>query len=169
MTPLRQMGEARRANDLKTFAKLARKHPECLHNDEGWERWLNNVAGDGQLPFVKFLVEEMGIDVNALSGSFPDDTALVRAADEGRVEVTRWLLDRGATVNFTIDGRVRCAALTGAVVCGHLDMVKLLVERGADVNATGGHTTPLGYAVGFTKPDIADYLRSVGGKLPHEL
>ena len=168
MTPLRQIGECQMQNDLDGFKRLINKHPECLYNEEGWEFWLADTARAGQLPFVKYLINA-GVGVNAPSGSAPDDTALDAAANEGQIDVVRWLLDHGATINFKIDGKIRCSALTGAVVDGHLEMVKLLVERGADVNATGGHTTPLGYAIGFSKPEIADYLRSVGAKLPSEL
>ena len=168
MTALRKMNECRTKNDLDGFENLAQTNIECLYNEDGWEYWLARCARDGQLPFVKSLVN-MGVGVNAPSGDAPDDTALEAAANEGRMEVACWLLDHGATINFQMGKTIRCSALTGAVVSGHLEMVKLLVERGADVNATGGKTTPLGYAVGFSKNEIADYLRTVGAKMPDEL
>jgi hypothetical protein len=163
MTTIKQLYNYMEQNDLPSFEQLIRAHPECLYDEDGWERWLNKVARRGMLPFVKLLVN-LGVDMNARSGDAPDDTALDQAAHEGRLEVVRWLLDHGAKVNFILYGEVRCTALTGAISNGCFDMVKLLVEHGANVNATGGGTTPLGYATSYGRTEIADYLRSVGAK-----
>jgi len=59
----------------------------------------------------------------------------IRAAAElgNTAEVGR-LLDRGAGVNSTTDGRWPWSPLMYASEEGHLDTVRLLVERGADVN-----------------------------------
>ncbi len=72
-------------------------------------------------------------------------------------------------MNFDVDGQTRCYALTGAARNGHLDVVRLLIERGAAVNACWAEMTPLDYALMYGRNDMADYLRSVGGKRAAEL
>ena len=56
--------------------------------------------------------------------------------------------------------------VTQAALGGHLELVTLLVERGArlDIRDTIYGGTPLGWAEYGNKPEIAEYLRSVGGK-----
>ena len=141
-----EMHTCRREKDLLGFELLARSHPDCLYTDDGWDYWLRNAAGDGDLPLVQLLVR-LGVDVNLSSGTFiPDDTAVGSAAMHGHLEVVKWLLEHGAKLNFIAYGAVR-SALTDAIDSGNFELVKLLVERGADVNATGLATTPLGSAL----------------------
>ena len=54
--------------------------------------------------------------------------------------------------------------------CGQKEIVELLIVKGADVNAkdTGGKT-PLDWAIGFQRFEIADLLRKHGGKTGEEL
>lgn len=70
-------------------------------------------------------------------------TALMSAAGEGNLEITRLLLDHGADINaYAFWGQT---ALLEAAVDGHPDVVKLLIARGADVNADDDGATALGY------------------------
>jgi len=155
-------------DDVVAFEKLLDQQPQLQTHDRG-VFYLVHACNRGRFGIVQALVRR-GVDVNAVRDNENDpEGAVVSAADSGHLEVTRWMLDQGALVNYVVGGKTRCFALTGAVVGGYINVVKLLVERGADVNATGGRTTPLGYAVGFNQPEIADYLRSVGAKLPDEL
>jgi ankyrin repeat protein len=94
---------------------------------------------------------------------------IYRAAENGHLEVVRWLLDQGAKVNFLVDGQVRCIALTRAIAGGYLDVVKLLAERGAEVNSRPAERTALDLALMYQQSDIADYLLSVGAKRAAEL
>jgi len=153
--------------DLSSFLTIVDQDKTMLSDDDGIV-FLHGAARHGRLQLVQEITTR-GVDVNSMITPPDPEGAVVSAADSGHLEVTRWMLDQGALVNYVVGGKTRCFALTGAVVGGYLDVVKLLVERGADVNATGGRTTPLGYAVGFNQPAIADYLRSVGAKLPDEL
>jgi hypothetical protein len=77
----------------------------------------------------------------------------------------KWLLDRGAKINFVdANGITWATALQTASWQGYLDVVKLLVSHGANVNALGPGTTPLDYALSYDKDDVIAYLRSVGAK-----
>src|SRR4051794_29022695 len=165
------MYNAIEAGDAKKFERLLRKHPELFRYPDGRSMWLSDAASAGQLPIVQLLVR-MGVDVNepANADSVPCPEGVVyRAAAEGHLEVVRWLLDQGAEVNHVVGGHTRCYALTHAARDGHLEVVRLLVERGADVNACWAGMTPLSHALNAGQDEVAAYLRSVGGKEPHEL
>jgi uncharacterized protein len=83
----------------------------------------------------------------------------------GNIEMVRYMLDLGAQINHTVAGRTRCFALTSAARGGHLEVVKLLVESGAEINAAWTPWTALDYAMNYGQATVADYLRSVGGKV----
>ena len=168
MTPKEAIYDALVQGNTTKFDDFLDQNPDLWSLDEG-VYYLLRAAGRGQYGIVQSLIRR-GVPINAPTDDLTGpEGAVVGAADSGHLEVTRWMLDQGALLNHIVSGKTRCFALTGAVVGGYINVVKLLVERGADVNATGGRTTPLGYAVGFNQPEIADYLRSVGAKLPDEL
>ncbi|WP_345578377.1 ankyrin repeat domain-containing protein [Nonomuraea rosea] len=56
--------------------------------------------------------------------------AFVHACQHGRIEVVRWLLDRG--VRPDVAPYLGRTGLHWAVPAGHLDVIRLLLERGAD-------------------------------------
>ena len=167
VTPKEAIYDSLVRGDATKFDNLLDRHPELWSESEG-VYYLLRASGRGQLGIIERLIRR-GISINAPTDTSGPEGAVVSAADSGHVEVTQWLLDQGAVVNHIVGGKTRCFALTGAVVGGYFDVVTLLIERGADVNATGGQTTPPDYAVGYNQPEIAEYLRTVGGKLPDEL
>ena len=52
----------------------------------------------------------------------------------GNVEITRWLLENGASVNEKTE-KAQATALMMAARGGHLEIVEMLVNNGADVDA----------------------------------
>jgi ankyrin repeat protein len=92
--------------------------------------------------------------------------AVALAAQHGRVEVVRQLLDAGEDPNrLNPKGtHAHSTPMHQAALQGHVDIVRILVEHGArvDVKDTIWHATPLGWAVYCKQPAVADYLRSVG-------
>ena len=83
--------------------------------------------------------------------------------------VVTWLLDQGATINVECDGVTRCPPLISAVRDGHMALVKLLTAHGAALNGAWGGKTCLSHALECGQQEVADYLRSIGGKLPDEV
>lgn len=71
---------------------------------------------------------DQGEDVNEQLGS-SGRTPLQIAAAEGRLDVAKLLLDRGADVNLRRRGT---SALSQAVIAGNLEMTKLLLAHGAE-------------------------------------
>ena len=122
--------------------------------------YLNSAAGLGLVDDVRRL----------LPGSSPEvrHSALALAAQHGQTEVVRILLDAGEDPSrYNPEGQhSHSTPLHQAVWAGHLDLVKLLVERGArlDLRDTVYEGTPLGWAEYGEKKEIAEYLKSVGGK-----
>lgn len=72
-------------------------------------------------------------------------TPLMRAADTGRIDEVRRLLQNGADVNEKVAGGLN--ALMMASRRGHVAVVKVLLEAGADPNSFGGM-----HALGFFSP-----------------
>ncbi|GLD73905.1 kinase D-interacting substrate of 220 kDa B-like protein [Lates japonicus] len=73
-------------------------------------------------------------------------TALMWAADKGRVEVTTLLLEHGANPNTT-GQQYSVYPIIWAAGRGHADIVKLLLQNGAKVNCSDKYgTTPLIWA-----------------------
>ncbi len=90
--------------------------------------------------------------------------ALAIAAQHGRVDVVRLLLDAGLDPNrFNPKGfHGHSTLLHQAAWGGHLDVVRLLVDRGARTDIRDKHhqATPLEWAIHGKRSAVADYLRS---------
>jgi ankyrin repeat protein len=107
------------------------------------------AAGHGKLAVVRFLIKELGADVNSKLAIPGGLTPLCVAAERGHVAVVRCLVkeflakELGADVNLAMpDGY---SPLCAAAQEGHVAVVQCLVkEFGADVNqATKNGSTPL--------------------------
>jgi uncharacterized protein len=156
------------AGDAAEFARLIGPHPGLLRDTDGTDQWMWRAAMHGRLPMLQTLVS-LGLDVNESPDVFDAENPfcqvegpILQAAGDGHLEVVRWLLERGAKINFMVNGKNRCLPLLRAATNGHLEVVKLLVENGADIHFTHNGHTPLSQAVNYGHPDIAEYLRSVG-------
>jgi len=136
----------------ETAQTLARRGPPL--ND------LAIAAGLGQTEEVKRLLPA----ANPLARH----TALALAAQHGRLEVVRLLLDAGENPDrYNPEGfHAHSTPLHQAVWAEHTDVVRLLVERGArlDLRDTVYEGTPLDWAVYGKKTAIAEYLRAHGGQ-----
>jgi len=95
---------------------------------------------------------ELGVDVN-----HPDNqgqTALAQAAESGRLQITKLLLDHGADWDVQSD-TANALPLCVALLAGQVAIAELLIEHGASVNQMS--PTGKGYAVpeylcAFDKP-----------------
>jgi len=91
------------------------------------------AAFKGDLAIVKLLFEkgELNVDLKSLGNN--DCTALWLAAQEGRIETAKWLVEQGANLNSarTMDGR---SVIHAAIYKGHFEVIKHLIEKEANVN-----------------------------------
>jgi ankyrin repeat protein len=106
---------------------------------------LSQAAGDGDLAEVQKLVAS-GANINLIptdeSGALYGFPPLVLAAEEGKEDVVKYLLDHGANTEVRNDD----TPLLVAVSKGHYSIAKLLLEHGANPNVRG-EGTPLLNAV----------------------
>ena len=125
---------------------------------------LMHAAEMGRLEMVNLLLSR-GANVNAGSeGIGIDGKRTVLMAALQYPEIVRVLIDRGAEVNI-IGGRAATSIVGMAAAKSPLACVQMLVEAGADVNIPDKRgNTPLRQALNAGRPEVADYLRSVGGQ-----
>ncbi|GMF38971.1 unnamed protein product [Phytophthora fragariaefolia] len=125
---------------------------------------LQKVAQNGRLDIARFLVEEVGVDVN--DKDFIGMTALGVAAEKGHLDIVRFLAEEhGADVGA--EDMNRATALVKAAAHGHLDVVRLLTERcGADVDATDKDgNTALVKATEYGHFDVTRFLAEHGASV----
>jgi uncharacterized protein len=170
---LQQFNASVAEQDLAKVRDLLTQHTE-LREETVLNQALRDAAETDNVELVALLVE-FGADIHAPDGHGQPpakEGVIVEAAEAGAINVVRWLLDRGAKMNFEYEefpGESRCTPLTGAIHGGHFEVVKLLVERGANINSLWGDTTPLAYAIMYRKKEIEAYLRSKGAFEPSQL
>ena len=158
------------------------------------QRSFVTYAQNGDLDLVRLFVEA-GLDVNVQPYSsssvyiptqedveqlddleavwFPqdgdedNDTALMKAAGQGHIEIVRFLVEQGADLD--IRNRQEQNALMFAAAGGHLAVVVFLIDSGADVSPVGflysyeyGPFTPLMWAAYNGHLDVVNLLLDYG-------
>jgi len=144
-------------------------HPPPTEN----ELALLKAAYAGDLPKVQSLVAG-GANVNVRSNEFydmgrhQDVTPLMCAAEQGHLEVVRWLLEHKAdhaaqTMLAKSEGGPGTQALHFAAGAGHEVVVAMLLDAGANPNAEGRYgRTPLTEALREGKLSCAQLLLARG-------
>ncbi len=93
--------------------------------------WIDIKSGDNQK--VKSILERHGADVTDGDGR----TALINATAYNNREIIKWVLSKGADVDF--QDRIGYSALHFAAQNGAFDLAKILIENGAEVNIRDVH------------------------------
>lgn len=151
----------------KTILRLIRRHPD-LHEFEGDAGTLVEVLSRDS-PRLLERAFRAGLSPNAVGVT--QQTPLQSAVATGDLRCIRLLLRYGADPDARNDWDE--VALGYAATWGQLEPARLLVAAGADVNSveirpgTGRGTAPLDCC--GRNVEIAEYLRSQGGKTLHEL
>ncbi|CAN6292043.1 unnamed protein product [Urochloa humidicola] len=116
---------------------------------------LQAAARLGRLDVVRYLVEDLGFDVDSGSAEM-GLTALCSAALDGKLDTVRYLLDRGADPNKKDElGEV---ALHCAAKYGRTEVAKLILSRGAVVDIAYSDGSPLHIAAFYGKINIMKVL-----------
>ncbi|MEM9541047.1 MAG: ankyrin repeat domain-containing protein [Cyanobacteria bacterium P01_E01_bin.42] len=101
-------------------------------------RPLTKAVKDGNAETARFLME-LGADPGA-RGLLSNNTLLIEAADKGRTEIVRLLLEFG--VDIHADNNFQETALDLACATGGVEIVRMLVTAGADVDRPGRDRVP---------------------------
>ena len=127
------------------------------------------AAEENDVSIIRYLVEEVGVDLNAPSGdgdASPQGlSVLTCAVVEGRLEATKYLVEK-ARVSVNGNCGKEGTVLTAACRNGDMDMIKYLVEQGkADVSAVDDNLNTCLHilAADLDRCDIAKYLVEVAG------
>ena len=139
---------------------------------------LVEAASLGTLALVRYFLK-LGADLHAM-----DEEALYLAADNGHLDVVKYLVELGADNEYALklvarDGHLDIVkylveqgadihardedALRSAAMNGHLDVVKYLVELGANIHARNEEA--LVVAAGNGHLDVVEYLVELGANL----
>ncbi len=119
---------------------------------------LQQAIERGDLEKVKALVNKGNIDARDSDGA----TLLILASRDGKKEIVKFLLSKGADVNLSMRGGE--TALTLAAYYGEKDVCELLINSGANVEKPVGggmhDRTPLLIAIFRRQADVAKLLIS---------
>nr|WP_223158783.1 ankyrin repeat domain-containing protein [Wolbachia endosymbiont of Pentalonia nigronervosa] len=114
-------------------------------------------AWHGQLDIVTYFISDENVNVNTRDGKGNDGrTILHYAAQNDKLEVVKFLVEKGADINAIATGN-GWTPLHYASWNGHMDVVKYLVEKGSNVNAqTNNGDTALDLALSI---QVKNFLR----------
>ncbi|MDG3004964.1 ankyrin repeat domain-containing protein [Paludisphaera mucosa] len=121
------------------------------------------ILGDVDLA-RRILDADPTIDVSGDAHWYHSYPFLMVAAEFGRPEMARFLLDRGAAIEAT-DEDVGFTALGVAACVGCLEVAALLLDRGAEIDHVDVHGfTPLAHAAERRKLDVVRLLIARGAR-----
>ncbi|XP_026431166.1 serine/threonine-protein phosphatase 6 regulatory ankyrin repeat subunit B-like [Papaver somniferum] len=126
--------------------------------DGNGRRAIHHAASGGKLDVLKYLIEEIKLDVDVKDGR--GETPLSWAAIEGCVAAVEYLLQMG--VNPEIRNERNMNSLHHAAMQGHKDIIPLLLSKGINVDDTDDFGSALQYAAGGDKHDTLKVLLDHG-------
>jgi len=165
----KQVFKAISDGNLDALSALVRIDSSLVAVRNAYGSWLHRACSEGQLPIVKFLVEN-GADVNLCGGKTSDTGPISDAIFGGNIEIVKFLLSHGAVLDVSTPNR---NALFSAISNDRVDIVEILLHAGIDPHViyrsvTGKLKNALSYAQERGEKDIERLLLGVGCRLPIE-
>jgi ankyrin repeat protein len=121
---------------------------------------LRHAAAKGDVAATRYFAEVEGADLDEPSSSYHKQTAMHLAANEGQLDVVRYLVAKGADIDAP--NKNGSPPLAGALGRHHPEVAEFLLARGADVQVRGRFGGALHYAAGGSNLEAARYLLSLG-------
>ena len=118
------------------------------------------AVNDGDMKLVKMYVETMNVN---LEDSYFAWTPFLMSAAKNQLEVMQYLKEKGANINYT-HPVTRFNALHHAAFNGNKLMVKYLIDIGIEQKNLKGNVTLIRALNEDNKPDMAEYVASLGVK-----
>ncbi len=151
-----ESGHVNSAAQLPTH--LLNKDGPALENK--WESLMKAIVENHSFNSIKLLIEQ-GVNINANDDD--GNTAILFAAEKGRIDVVNYLIEQGAYINYENTGITACHLAANK---GHLEVVKLLIEKGALVNAeTHEGMNALQFAAMEGHTEVINYLINHGANV----
>ncbi|TVU06184.1 hypothetical protein EJB05_49383 [Eragrostis curvula] len=144
--------------DLRRLKKMATKVNLRDAKDAMGRNALHCAAGKGHLDICRFLVEELGLDVNSTADG--SGTSVHFAAVGGDERVLGYLLDHGGDPGAP-DAK-GSTPLHDAAEQGHCKAVRLLLSKGVDVDPVNHRGTPLHLAAAKDRDQVVKILLEHG-------
>lgn len=132
----------------------------------------NNYSDNQQLAFAANMASKMGdirTIINAIEAGWdingrlnPDgDTMLTMSIMYGQTRLAIWLLDNGASANFSLrNGRTPLITAAG---CGNIDVIRCLLTKGVQINhQMNNGATALMYAMAKGQVIAVRFLLAMG-------
>ncbi|KAL6847064.1 hypothetical protein ACP4OV_022917 [Aristida adscensionis] len=138
--------------------RLLKKLDLRVATDARGKNVLHFAASKGRLEIVKYLVEELGLDVN--SRSIHDETPMLFAAQNGSVPVLKYLIDHGGDPACTDSSG--STPLHYAAEHGQCEALRLLLSRGVPVDPLDLHGAPLHKAASKSQDEAVKILLEHG-------
>jgi ankyrin repeat protein/L-ascorbate metabolism protein UlaG (beta-lactamase superfamily) len=152
-------GAALRGSTPTVAVLLEHGVPANARNEGGFTPLLSGTAGQADVELVRLLVEH---------GAWVDDrdregtTALHNAAWRGNLDVVRYLIEQGASVNALMNGGGN-TPLHNAASTGNIEVVRALLDAGTQVDCrTTWGATPLQWAARQGGEDVVQLLLERG-------
>ncbi|KAM0924755.1 hypothetical protein ACQ4PT_004686 [Festuca glaucescens] len=147
--------------NLSLLKKMASKVDLRGTKDAMGNTAFHLAASRGCLESCRFLVEESGIDVNAVSKT--GATPMFFAAREGNVQVMRYLLDHGG--DPAMPDEMGSTLLHLAALQGDCEVVRLLLSKGVPVDPVDHWGAPLHIAAFKDHVEVVKVLLEHAGDL----
>lgn len=119
--------------------------------------FLNQAIERGNLEMFIRIFEKEQIHVNRLVSPF--GSWLHRAADYGHLDIVKYLLSKGASVNFIFNG---FTALAMVAKNGDSEIAEILVKHGANVNFVANGNDILQLAIISDEPQMINFALNQG-------
>lgn len=145
-----QLYEAMSGGDLELSKRLIDENPGLVDLKTPFGSWLHVAAGAGSLKVVAYLVETIGMNIDAKGGQ-ANEMPVSAAAARGRLEVVQYLIGKGATLDDTLP---ESNPLIAAMYRGHADVVKLLLKHGVNPRKDYTGKSVIDYANEYGWPEI---------------
>jgi hypothetical protein len=119
------------ASTVHIFSRMAQEQTKRIENSQSSNQFIHAVKC-GDVEQVKSALAG-GADPNVRSGP-AGDTPLLISAWQGKADIARLLIEKGANVNLADETEWHLAPLVVATACGRVSVVELLLNS-KDINA----------------------------------